>query len=407
MTHQQPRDRDSRASVASAYAAASARDTSDASADDKSDTDDEHAAILTLDAESHEANDVDPDAQIEALDDDIIFGVTATSLLSENERAVRLTMQLIRESVFSASVLEPKRDDEDEEEGEEREQGTGDETMEQKKARLMKQFTPELEEEQEIGALLQKKILRLDWLNIGRIENLDAFTHVQELYLQHNLIKGIENLDDHHELTFLALGGNRIEKVEGLRHLANLKFLDLSNNCIEDFDIREFPESLMILRLAGNPFIRHMPSYVHLFFERLPNLVQVDQFRRAPPEADDDGQEAAAASSQASAPPSTSSAPRSSSSAVYSPRTRYVELEMEVELHQTMLTASAKKRELLTQRSEEDIILQEFDLAAYEEQRAQRMENWKKQLKYLETRKAELEFDSLVLETSKHSRTLE
>uniref|UniRef100_K3WS91 U2A'/phosphoprotein 32 family A C-terminal domain-containing protein n=1 Tax=Globisporangium ultimum (strain ATCC 200006 / CBS 805.95 / DAOM BR144) TaxID=431595 RepID=K3WS91_GLOUD len=353
---QQPQGRDPRASAASAHAGASSRDASDASADDKSDTDDEHASMLTLDADSHGANDVDPDAQIEALDDDIIFGVTATSLLSENERAVKLTMQLIRESVYSASVLEPKRDDEEDEDDDKRKQYDEQETMEQKKARLMKQFTPELEEEQEIEALLQKKILRLDWLNIGRIENLDAFTHIQELYLQHNLIEVIENLDDHHELTFLALGGNRIEKVEGLRHLTNLKFLDLSNNCIEDFDICEFPESLMILRLAGNPFIRHMPSLRTIF-----NIVGP----------------------------------------------AFVFFNCVLSTNSTMLTASAKKRELLAQRSEEDIILQEFDLTAYEEQRAQRMENWEKQLKDLETRKAELEFDPLVLGTSKHSRTLE
>lgn len=193
-------------------------EVSDASVEDeKSDTDDEQAVAHNeaRDSGSHGENDIDPDAQIEALDDDIIFGMTASALLSENEHAVKLTMQLIRESVRSASMLEPKSEDEEEEGKEEKEDERG--------ARVRKQSTAELEEEQEIEALLQKKILRLDWLNIGKIENLDAFTHVQELYLQHNLIKRIENLDDHRQLTFLALGGNRIEQVEGLCHLTTVR----------------------------------------------------------------------------------------------------------------------------------------------------------------------------------------
>lgn len=33
--------------------------------------------------------------------------------------------------------------------------------------------------------LLETKVLRLDWQNIQRIENLDAFTSIRELYLQH------------------------------------------------------------------------------------------------------------------------------------------------------------------------------------------------------------------------------
>ncbi|KAF1790128.1 Leucine-rich repeat domain, L domain-like [Phytophthora cactorum] len=111
-------------------------------------------------------------------------------------------------------------------------------------------------------------------------ENLDAFTHVEELYLQYNLIETIEDLEDHNQLSFLALAGNRIREVKNLKHLQNLKFLDLSMNYIEHFDVSEFPKSLRVLRLAGNPFVWRMPVYAHLFFERLPNLVQVDQFRR-------------------------------------------------------------------------------------------------------------------------------
>lgn len=164
-----------------------------------------------------EANDVDPDAQIEALDEDIIFGTSTSGLLSENERAVKLTMQLIRESASTAASSERQS-----------EYDTGDESddpdsQDSRRAQQSQQQQQQVPEEQEIDALLQKKTLRLDWLNIGKIENLDAFTHVQELYLQHNLLRAIENLDNHEHLSFLALGGNRIEKVGGLRHLKNVR----------------------------------------------------------------------------------------------------------------------------------------------------------------------------------------
>lgn len=174
------------------------------------------------DGSGFEVNDADPDAQIEALDEDIIFGTSTSGLLSENERAVKLTMQLIRESARTAAAS-----------GRQSEYDTGDESddtdsidsrraQQQSQSQSQQQIVPE---ELEIDALLHKKTLRLDWLNIGKIENLDAFTHVQELYLQHNLLRAIENLDNHEHLSFLALGGNRIEKVEGLRHLMSVSKL--------------------------------------------------------------------------------------------------------------------------------------------------------------------------------------
>ncbi|TYZ65660.1 hypothetical protein PybrP1_007031 [[Pythium] brassicae (nom. inval.)] len=318
-------------------------------ADELSDTDDESGATAPTaatddaftSAETFDA-DVDADAQMAALDEHM--GAAAAV-----PRSVRLTLALVRENVRDAAEL-----------------GHGADVA-----------------DAEIDALLRKKTLRLDWLDIGRIENLDAFTHVQELYLQHNQLRAIENLEHLQRLTFLALADNRIERVEGLRDLTSLKFLDLSNNCIEDFDIREFPESLMIIRLAGNPFIRHMPSYVHLFFERLPNVVQVDHFRRAPPQATADCSSSSDAAS-AKSPPSTA--------AVYSPRMRYVELEMEVELNQDLLAlpsaTTAKRSGGDTEAAE--VLLEEFDLASYEEQRRQRMRKWSEQLKGLETRKAEV-----------------
>jgi Leucine-rich repeat (LRR) protein len=140
--------------------------------------------------EGAEVEQADPDAEMAALDEEMV-GI-AMSTPAENERPVRLSMHLIRECV--AASRNPKRP-----------------------AR-----TPE-QEDDEIDKLLRKKVLRLDWLDIGRIENLDAFTHVEELYLQYNLIEALEGLEEHDQLTFLALAGNRIREVKNLKHLHNVR----------------------------------------------------------------------------------------------------------------------------------------------------------------------------------------
>ncbi|TDH73720.1 hypothetical protein CCR75_007246 [Bremia lactucae] len=194
-----------------------------------------------------EVEQVDANAEMAALEEEMVNLAMKTP--AENERPVKLTMQLIRECLTITKHASRR---------------TQSATMDDK----------------EVDAMVRKKILRLDWLDIGRIENLDAFTHLKELYLQYNLIETISNLEHHINLTYLALAGNRIRKVENLTHLHKLEFLDLSMNYITDFHVSEFPTSLRILRLAGNPFVKHMPAYAHLFFERLPNIMQVDQYRR-------------------------------------------------------------------------------------------------------------------------------
>jgi hypothetical protein len=145
----------------------------------------------------------DADHEIEALEAHMVASAGAAT-----DSPVRLTMQLIRESVRLGAdamaatgihgIPKPRREDDGDDDGDD-----------------------------EASELLRKKILRLDWLNIGRIENLDAFTHVQELYLQHNLLECVENLDDHTELRFLALAGNRIRKIEGLRHLDKVRSIEV------------------------------------------------------------------------------------------------------------------------------------------------------------------------------------
>ncbi|GMF64907.1 unnamed protein product [Phytophthora lilii] len=142
------------------------------------------------DGDEAEVEQADPDAEMAALEEEMVGMALKTP--TENERPVPLSMRLIRESV--AMAKKPKR-----------------------RARTSE------EEDKEIEVLLAKKVLRLDWLDIGKIENLDAFTHVEELYLQYNLIEEIEGLDNHDQLTFLALAGNRVREVKNLKHLKNVR----------------------------------------------------------------------------------------------------------------------------------------------------------------------------------------
>ncbi|KAG3102500.1 hypothetical protein PI124_g14433 [Phytophthora idaei] len=291
------------------------------------------------DGEEAEVEQADPDAEMAALDEEMVG--MALNTPAENERPVQLSMRLIRESL----------------------------ALSKKSTRRTR--SPE-QEDKEVEAMLRKKILRLDWLDIGKIENLDAFTHVEELYLQYNLIETIEDLEDHNQLSFLALAGNRIREVKNLKHLQNLKFLDLSMNYIEHFDVSEFPKSLRVLRLAGNPFVWRIPVYAHLFFERLPNLVQVDQFRRpfstenAPLSASSIASETSASDNAAVLPLPTT----------HSLMDQYRALQVEVELPQ----------------SEQEMYEAEnsaFNLADYENQRSDRMSKWKMQLTTLTSRTRE------------------
>ncbi|GLE01770.1 hypothetical protein PINS_up010608 [Pythium insidiosum] len=164
----------------------------------------------------------DADLQMEVVEEALLH---ASKVLNANERPRRLTMQLIRQSqqlmakhsAHRILPLDALDDDDDNVEEDGGDAAQLDASTKQSPTR------PERDdEEKEIDSLLQKKVLRLDWMNVCKIENLDAFTHIQELYLQHNVIEEIEGLDDHHKLTFLALGGNRIRAVQNLRHLPNV-----------------------------------------------------------------------------------------------------------------------------------------------------------------------------------------
>lgn len=131
--------------------------------------------------------------------------------------------------------------------------------------------------EEILEALHKVTHIRLDRENISEIDGLELLEKkVSNLYLQHNQIKCIENLECLTNLRFLTLSGNQIEAVEGLKHLQQLFFLDLSLNLIKDFDIDEFPQSLIILNLKGNPCTSH-PDHRGRIIQDLPKLKQLDE----------------------------------------------------------------------------------------------------------------------------------
>ncbi|CAM9524038.1 unnamed protein product [Ectocarpus fasciculatus] len=130
--------------------------------------------------------------------------------------------------------------------------------------------------EERAADLLKVEVLRLDWQRIARIQNLDIFTHLRELYLQHNRIHVIEELDTLQNLEFLALGSNRIRRLENLRHLRKLQVLDLSANAIEDIDTQELPPALVILNLTSNPCCLD-PDFRQRVTSSLPALMALDE----------------------------------------------------------------------------------------------------------------------------------
>eukprot|EP01041_Mallomonas_annulata_P001559 gene1559-3014_t len=84
-----------------------------------------------------------------------------------------------------------------------------------------------------VEELLTLQVVRLEGLNITKIDNLEPFDDLQEIYLKNNRIKIIENLE----------------------FLIKLRVLDLSFNLIrsENFDAWAIPASVVCLNLSGNP----------------------------------------------------------------------------------------------------------------------------------------------------------
>ena len=76
------------------------------------------------------------------------------------------------------------------------------------------QLNAESLDEEQMQTLFELKTLRLDMFGLEKLENVNVYTNVRELYLQANRIKRIEGLECMKLLVLLALRGNLIEKVE-------------------------------------------------------------------------------------------------------------------------------------------------------------------------------------------------
>ncbi|CAF3347660.1 unnamed protein product [Rotaria sp. Silwood2] len=143
-------------------------------------------------------------------------------------------------------------------------------------------------------------VLRLDFRNILRMENLWLFTNLTKLQMDNNIIERIEGLDTLHKLTWLDLSFNNITRIEGLDSLTELTDLSLYNNritAIENMDslkklnvfsignnqiddensiryLRRF-DNLRTLCLRGNPFASK-PEYYVFTISHLPQVHFLD-----------------------------------------------------------------------------------------------------------------------------------
>jgi len=122
---------------------------------------------------------------------------------------------------------------------------------------------------------------RLDALDSGVLAGLAGATN---LYLQHNRLSSVAALTAApclSRLRFLTLAHNRLASLEGLKNLWRLKFLDLSHNRLdaEAADPTGFPQSLVFLKLAGNPCVEDPAAEARVrvaFAEELEHLSQLD-----------------------------------------------------------------------------------------------------------------------------------
>ncbi|XP_041943403.1 dynein regulatory complex subunit 3 [Alosa sapidissima] len=105
--------------------------------------------------------------------------------------------------------------------------------------------------------------LRLEFLNILKIDHLWQFTALTKLQLDNNIIEKIEGLDSLVSLVWLDLSFNNIEKIEGLDKLVNLQDLSLFNNRISVIENIETLLSLQILSI-GNNFISELDNVLYL-----------------------------------------------------------------------------------------------------------------------------------------------
>mmetsp|Transcript_41266 Transcript_41266/g.94966 ORF Transcript_41266/g.94966 Transcript_41266/m.94966 type:complete len:563 (+) Transcript_41266:110-1798(+) len=94
--------------------------------------------------------------------------------------------------------------------------------------------------------------MRLSFLNIIEISNLNNFDMLTTLRLDNNIIDRIINLNHLKQLTWLDLSFNNIREIEGLEELGHLTDLSLYHNQIEEIKGLDGCPKLNILSLGHN-----------------------------------------------------------------------------------------------------------------------------------------------------------
>jgi len=108
------------------------------------------------------------------------------------------------------------------------------------------------------------KVLRLTYMHIRKIDNLQCYTALQELYLANNLLVGIENLAGLATLRKLDLSFNMINSFDGLEALVELEELSLFKNQIVVLENFPILPKLRLLSLGRNK-IADLAELSHLY----------------------------------------------------------------------------------------------------------------------------------------------
>jgi Leucine-rich repeat (LRR) protein len=79
----------------------------------------------------------------------------------------------------------------------------------------------------------------------------------------------------------LNLSNNKITELECLTHLSQLAFLDMSSNLIQSYNpVKDLPKSIIILRMAQNPFEQEDPkAYRKQSVLALEYLTEIDKIK--------------------------------------------------------------------------------------------------------------------------------
>ncbi|XP_076279606.1 dynein regulatory complex subunit 3 [Lasioglossum baleicum] len=117
--------------------------------------------------------------------------------------------------------------------------------------------------------------LSLSHNTIEKIENFDALIHLKELDLSFNRIYVMENLNCLTKLEILLLYNNRITIVENIDDLHNLTIFSIGNNLITDWEhalyLRKF-KNLRSLNMDENPCTKET-GYSEYIFAVVPQLL--------------------------------------------------------------------------------------------------------------------------------------